>query len=114
MWLGGNGSTASENEQQTVTIPSTAATAQLSFWGRFDTAEVGSTVYDTLKVQVVRNGVTTTLATYSNVGASATWVQRSFDLSAYRGSSVTVKFVATEDSSAQTSFVIDDTALTTS
>lgn len=114
MWLGGNGSTATENEQQTVTIPSTAATAQLSFWGRFDTAEVGSTVYDTLKVQVVRNGVTTTLATYSNVGASATWVQRSFDLSAYRGSSVTVKFVATEDSSAQTSFVIDDTALTTS
>jgi aminopeptidase S len=113
LWLGGNGTTATESEQQTVTIPSTATTAKLSFWGRFDTAETGSTVYDTLKVQAVVAGVTTTLATYSNVGADATWAQRSFDLSAYRGKSVTVKLLATEDSSAQTSFVIDDTALTT-
>ena len=113
MWLGGNGTSATETEQQKVTIPSTAATARLAFWGRFDTSETGSTVYDTLKVQVVVSGVTTTLATYSNVGASAAWVQRSFDLSGYRGSSVTLKFVATEDSSAQTSFVIDDTELTT-
>ena len=113
MWLGGNGRTASESEQQSVTIPSTATSASLSFWGRFDTAEHGSTVYDTLKVQVVASGVTTTLATYSNVGADATWTQRTFDLTSYRGKSVTVRFVATEDSSAQTSFVIDDTALTT-
>ncbi|WP_323102443.1 M28 family metallopeptidase [Intrasporangium sp. YIM S08009] len=57
---------------------------------------------------------TTTLATYSNVGANATWVQRTLDLSAYRGQSVSVRFLATEDSSLQTSFVIDDAALTTS
>ncbi|CAN7386193.1 M20/M25/M40 family metallo-hydrolase [Terrabacter sp. LjRoot27] len=113
LWLGGNGTIATETEQQTVTIPSAATTASLSFWGRFDTAETGSTVYDTLKVQVVASGVTTTLATYSNVGADATWTQRTFDLTAYRGKSVTVKFLATEDSSAQTSFVIDDTALST-
>ena len=113
MWLGGNGSTTTETQQQTVTIPSAAASARLSFWGRFDTAETGTTVYDTLKVQVVSSGATTTLATYSNVGADATWRQRSFDLSGYRGRSISVRFVATEDSSLQTSFVVDDTALTT-
>jgi aminopeptidase S len=113
MWLGGNGSATTESEQQTVTIPAAAATARLSFWGRFDTSETGSTVYDTLKVQVVSSGVTTTLAAYSNVGADATWLQRSFDLSSYRGKSVSVRFVVTEDSSLQTSFVVDDTALTT-
>ena len=41
---------------------------ELSFWLRTDTAETGSTVYDTMKVQVVSGSTTTTLATYSNVG----------------------------------------------
>jgi hypothetical protein len=40
-------------------------------------------------------------------------VQRSFNLSAYAGQTVTVKFTGTEDSSLGTSFVIDDTAVTT-
>ncbi|HWJ09484.1 MAG TPA: M4 family metallopeptidase, partial [Nocardioides sp.] len=39
MWLGGNGSTSTENESQTVSIPSTASTATLSFWIAIDTAE---------------------------------------------------------------------------
>ena len=57
---------------------------------------------------------TTTLATYSNVGATSTYAQKTFNLSAYLGKTVTLKFVGTEDSSLQTSFVIDDTSLTVS
>ncbi len=112
MWLGGNGSTSAETEQQTVTIPSTATSAVLSFWVRIDTSESGSTAYDTMKPQVVVNGVATTLATYSNANATGTYVQKSFDLTAQKGKSVTVKFAMSEDSSLQTSFVVDDTALT--
>jgi len=41
-------------------------------------------------------------------------VQKTVDLSSYVGSSVTLKFSMSEDSSLQTSFVVDDTALTTS
>ena len=111
MWLGGNGATSTENEQQTVSIPATG-TPTLSFWLRTDTAESGSTAYDTMKVQVVDGATTTTLATFSNVGTSTTYTQKSYSLAAYKGRSVTVKFLATEDASLQTSFVVDDTAVT--
>ncbi|MBM6402022.1 M4 family metallopeptidase [Phycicoccus sonneratiae] len=112
MWLGGNGSAGTETEQQTVTIPATATSATLSFWVRIDTSESGTTAYDTMRPQVVVGGTTTTLATYSNANANGSYVQKSFNLIAYKGKAVTVKFTATEDSSLQTSFVVDDTALT--
>src|SRR5207249_4980761 len=50
-WLDGYGSAHTDTLLQTVAIPSTATTATLSFWLHIDTAETGSTVYDTLKVQ---------------------------------------------------------------
>lgn len=113
-WLGGNGATSSENIAQSVTIPSTATSATLTFWLRVDTAETGSTAYDTLRAQVVDGATTTTLATYSNVGANATYAQKSFNLNAYKGRTVSVKLLMSEDSSLQTSFVVDDTAVTVS
>ncbi|HEX8409763.1 MAG TPA: S8 family serine peptidase [Thermoanaerobaculia bacterium] len=113
-WLCGYGTTRTDYVYQNVTIPSTAATATLSFWVRIDSAETTtSTVYDRLQVQISTNGGTsyTTLATYSNLNKNSTYVQKSFDLSAYRGATVRVRLYATEDSSLQTSFVVDDTAL---
>jgi bacillopeptidase F (M6 metalloprotease family) len=56
----------------------------------------------------------TTLVTLSNLNKAAGYTQRSFDVSAFAGQTVTVKFTGTEDSSLQTSFVVDDTALTAS
>jgi hypothetical protein len=114
MWLGGNGATTTETEQQSVTIPSTATSATLSFWLRTDTAESGSTAYDTMRVQVVDGATTSTLVTYSNVGTNATFTQKSFNVTAYKGKTISVKFLMNEDSSLQTSFVVDDTAVTVS
>jgi Zn-dependent metalloprotease len=114
LWLGGNGTTATETVSQSVAIPSTVTAATLSFWMRSDTAESGSTAYDTMRVQVVDGATTTTLATYSNVGTNAPYTQKSFNLTAYKGRTVSVKFLLNEDSSLQTSFVVDDTALATS
>ncbi|HVK27440.1 MAG TPA: M4 family metallopeptidase, partial [Nocardioides sp.] len=112
MWLGGNGSTSTENESQTVAIPATATTASLSFWIAIDTAETTTgTAYDTAKVQIVDGTTTSTLATYSNLNKSTGYVQKTFDLSAYKGKTVTLKFLMNEDSSLQTSFVVDDTAI---
>ena len=54
----------------------------------------------------------TTLATYSNLNKASGYSQKSFNLSAFAGQTVTISFTGTEDSSLQTSFVIDDTALT--
>ncbi len=113
-WFGGNGTTSTENLTQTVTIPSTATAANLSYWIRTDTAESGSTAYDTFRVQIVVGGVTTTLRTFTNVGTSSAYTQFSHSLLAHKGKSVTVKFLMNEDSTLQTSFVVDDTAVTVS
>lgn len=112
-WLGGYGSTHTDTVSQAVALPGGKSSAQLSFYLHVDTAETStSAAYDTLKVQVVNsNGSTKTLATYSNLDARSGYVSKSLDLSAYIGQSVVLKFVGSEDSSLQTSFVIDDTAL---
>ena len=55
------------------------------------------------------NGVTK--HSYSNLSTpKSSWVQKSIDLTSYKGTSVTLNFAATEDSSLQTRFVIDDVA----
>ncbi|WP_377644290.1 M4 family metallopeptidase [Oryzobacter terrae] len=113
-WLGGNGSSGTETINQSVAIPASATAATLSFWLRTDTAESGSTAYDTMRAQVVDGSTVTTLATYSNVGTNATYTQKSFNVTAWKGKTVTIRFTMTEDSSLQTSFVVDDTSLATS
>ncbi|MFF2041033.1 putative Ig domain-containing protein [Kitasatospora sp. NPDC058170] len=108
-WLNGYGSAHTDTLAQTVTIPA-GCKASLSFYLHIDTAETGTTAYDKLAVTV--NG--TALKTYSNADKATGYQLRTFDLSAYAGQSVTVKFTGTEDSSLQTSFVIDDTSIATS
>lgn len=96
-----------------MTIPA-ASSASLAFYLRISSAETTtSSAYDTLKVQVTSGGTTSTLATYSNLNEGSRYVQRTLNLSAYTGKSVTLKFLGVEDSSAATSFFIDDLALAT-
>ncbi|MFC0599036.1 M4 family metallopeptidase [Streptomyces palmae] len=111
-WLDGYGSSHTDTLSQSVTIPSTAAAPKLSFYLLIDTKESGTTAYDTLKAQVVSGTTTTTLATYSNATPGG-YALKTLDLSAFKGKTVTIKFTGTEDSSAATSFLIDDTAVTT-
>ncbi|ROR44647.1 M4 family metallopeptidase [Kitasatospora cineracea] len=108
-WMDGYGSSHTDSLTQTVTVPA-GCKATLSYWLHIDTAETTtSTAYDKLTVTV--NG--TTVASYSNLNKNTGYAQKSVDLSAYAGQTVTVKFNAVEDSSLQTSFVIDDTAVQT-
>lgn len=99
-----------------MTIPA-GCNASLGFQLHIDTAETTtSTAYDSLKVQVLGSGgtVLATLGTYSNLNAASGYAPRTFDLGAYAGQTVTLKFTATEGSKLQTSFVVDDTSLTVS
>ncbi|MFD7451055.1 protease pro-enzyme activation domain-containing protein [Kitasatospora sp. NPDC059827] len=106
-WLDGYGSAHTDTLSQTVTVPAGCASATLTFALHIDTAETGSTPYDTLTLQA--NG--TTVKTWSNVDAAAGYVQQTVDLTSFAGKSVTLKFTGTEDGSNQTSFVLDDVAL---
>ncbi|TFW11628.1 M4 family peptidase [Massilia arenosa] len=115
-YLGGNGTTASETITQAVAIPSTATAANLSFALHIDTAETTtSTAYDKLVVTVKNSAGSTlaTLATYSNLNKASGYQIRSFNLLPYKGQTVTLSFAMTEDSSAQTSFVVDKVSLIT-
>lgn len=113
MWLGGEGYANTETVDQTVAIPVTAGPATLSYWVRTDTYQYyGSRHHDSMRVQVIADGVPTTLKTISNLDATASYLHYSHDLSAYKGKTVTIRFTSTEDRSYQTSFVVDDTALT--
>lgn len=107
-WMDGYGSSHTDTVTQSVTIPAGCSNSTLSFWLHVDTAETTtSTAYDKLTVKIG----STTLATYSNLNKSSGYVQKTFSVGSLAGSTVTLSFSATEDSSLQTSFVLDDTAL---
>lgn len=112
-WLNGYGSAHTDTLRQTIAIPSTAA-GTYSFWLKVVSSETTTTTaYDTLKVQV-RNSAGTvlaTLATYSNLNKGSTYVQKSFNLAAYKGQTVQIYFEGIEGSTVPTSFLIDDASL---
>jgi hypothetical protein len=109
-WLDGYGSTHTDTLTQSVTLPAGCSSYTFTFWLHIDTAEAPGTAYDRLTVKAG----TTTLATYTNLNAASGYTQKSFNLSAFAGQTVTISFSGTEDSSLQTSFVVDDTAVTVS
>jgi hypothetical protein len=110
-WLDGYGTTHTDTVSQTVTIPAGCTATTFSFWLHIDTAETTTTTqFD--KLTITANG--TTLATFSNLNHNTGYAQHSVSLGSFAGSSVTLKFTGTEDSSLQTSFVVDDTAANTS
>jgi Zn-dependent metalloprotease len=107
-WLDGYGSSHTDTLSQSVSIPA-GCRATLSFYLHIDTAETTTaTAYDKLTVKAG----STVLATYSNLNKNTGYALRSFDVSSLAGQTVTISFSGVEDSSLQTSFVIDDTALT--
>ena len=115
-WLDGYGTTHTDTLYQQITVPASATTVTLSFWLKINTAETTTTTaFDTLRVQIRNssNTVLSTLATYSNLNKTTGYVQKTFDLTAFKGQTIRIYFLGVEDSSLQTSFVIDDTSCTT-
>jgi hypothetical protein len=113
-WLDGYGVTHTDSLLQTVTIPSTATAATLNFFLHIDSAETTTTTaFDTLRVQIRNTAgtVLSTLATYSNLNKATGFSLKSFNLLSFKGSTIQVFLVGAEDSSLQTSFVVDDFAL---
>ncbi|HEX4061282.1 MAG TPA: putative Ig domain-containing protein [Streptosporangiaceae bacterium] len=109
-WLDGYGTTHTDTLAQTVTIPS-GCSASLSFWLHIDTAETTTTTqFDKLTVTVG----SATVATFSNLNAIPGYALHTISLPASDTGSITLKFTGTEDSSLQTSFVLDDLGINTS
>jgi hypothetical protein len=113
-WLDGFGTTHTDTATQKVTIPSNVTTATLSFFLHIDTAETTTTTaFDHLDVQVLNTSgtVLATLGSFSNLNHATGYQQHSFSMLNFKGQTVQIRFIGTEDSSLQTSFVIDDVNL---
>jgi uncharacterized membrane protein len=113
-WLDGYGTTHTDTLMQQVSIASTASAATLTFWLHIDTAETSTTTaFDTLALQIRNTSgtVLSTLKTFSNLDKNTGYAQQTFDLTSFKGQTVQINFVGTEDATLQTSFVLDDFAL---
>ncbi len=109
-WLDGYGTSHTDTVTQSVTIPAGCA-ATFTFWLHIDSAETTTTTaFDKLTVKAGA----TTLVTFSNLNKATGYSQKSFNLSSFAGQTVTISFSGTEDTSLQTSFVVDDTAVNVS
>jgi hypothetical protein len=101
-WMDGYGSSHTDSISQSVSIPSGCTNYTLTFWLHIDTSETTTTTaYDRLTVKIG----STTLATYSNLNRASGYSQKSFNVAAFAGQTVTINFTGTEDISLQTSFV---------
>ena len=109
-WLDGYGTTHTDTLSQAVAVPA-GCHATLTYYLEVTTAETSkTTAYD--KLSLTANN--TAVQSFSNLNHGTTYVAETVDLSAYAGSTVTIKWTGTEDSSLATSFFIDDTALSLS
>ena len=110
--LNGAGKTSVDTLAQTVTLPAGTSSA-VDFFLRIVTEKELGTAHDILRVTVTSNGVSTPLATFSNLDAGTAYLQRTFDLSGFAGQTVTLQWIGTEDGDDfATSFLIDTVSLT--
>jgi PKD repeat protein len=116
-WMDGYGSTHTDTLSQPVTIPASCTQATPTFWLHIDTAETTTTTkYDTLKLDILNSSgtVLSTPGNWSNLDHNTGYSQWSINLASSIGQTITVRLTGSEDSTDQTSFVIDDTALNVS
>jgi cyanophycinase-like exopeptidase len=112
--LCGYGKTHLDTLRQQVSIPSGAASATLTYWLKITTRESTTTgKYDRFYLQVTDTAgtVLATLASLSNLDATGAWVQRSADLTPWKGRTVRVLFTGQEDNFSATGFCLDDLSL---
>ena len=106
----GTGSQMSVALYQSVPIPAKASSVTLSYALHIETKEIPEGIArDTFSAQL-RNSSGTILktpATHSNLDAAAGYKVYSFDLAAYKGQTIQLYFLGTEDASFSTGFVLD-------
>ena len=108
----GNVNNASGTVSQSLTIPATAP-ATLTFWLSVTSNEAPRAANDILYVEVVSGAGATAVGTFSNLqrGKAGLYALKSFDLGAWRGQTVTLRFRATTNATKPTTFYVDDVSL---
>lgn len=98
-----------------MTVPSDAQKVTLSFGIAIDTAEPTTTDrYDEMRVEIQDGSGTILqgLVVYSNLDPTSGYEKRTFVLTRFKGQTITLAFTAVEDSSLETSWLLDDLTIT--
>jgi hypothetical protein len=112
-WLGGYNN-AADQLSQSITVPAGASAVTLRFWYRIVTAETLAGFYDGMLVSVHDSAGAnlSSLRLYTNQDKTDGWVQSpAFDLSAFAGRTIQLRFTAVTDETEITSFLVDDAVL---
>ena len=98
---------------EAVTIPSTVSRAELSFYLWVVTRGNKHSADDTLTVEIrdASGALLATLGTFSNLDENATYTQRRFDVSRFRGSRIRISFTGNQKNGPPTWFNLDDVAV---
>lgn len=101
-----------ETIYQTVSIPSNVTSATLSYYWYVTTSE-STHSFDFLYARVRTTGSSTlsTLQTLSDGSSTGSWHHATYNLLAYKGKTVQIAFVSTNNASRPTNFYIDDVSL---
>ena len=108
-WLDGYGVPHTDTLSQAVAVPANCS-AVVSFYLHVDTAQTGTAAVDTMTVAAG----STTLDTFTNLDAAVGYAPHSYSVPDAAGKTLVLTFTGVENSALQTSFVIDDVALTLS
>jgi aminopeptidase S len=84
---------------------------RLYYYLMVDSLESSASVFDTFEVRVTDGPTTTVVQTSDNTKWDDSYHRMQVNMKKYAGKSVTITFRATEDSSVQTGFLIDDVSL---
>jgi len=97
---------------EAITVPSTVRAAELSFY-LWVVSKNKKPFDDLLKIEIRdKTGVVLeTLGTFSNLDGCATYIQRQFDVTRYRGMTIRISFESVQNHGAPTWFVLDDVAV---
>ena len=112
-WLGGYND-GFDQVSQKIALPAAATAIKFQFWVRIATDETQPGAYDGLLLSLHDSSGTNlaSLHLYTNRDANTGYVQSpAFDLTAYAGQTVELRFSAVTDESLVTSFLIDDATL---
>ncbi len=116
LWLGGVVNEI-DAAYQTITIPSNATAATLSFYYNINSLEGNSTAYDTFSATIrnTSNAVLATVANLSNINQTSPgnpyYYQKTFNLLPYASQTIRIYFSSVNDPSKLTNFRVDDVSV---
>lgn len=100
--------------RQTIAVPADATTTQLTFWLLIYSSDTSGSAMVQLDAKVIDGGTSQTLGSWDDMHSSTNlrYLQATYDLSAYRGKTITLSFDATERAGGSAGFYLDDVSVT--